>query len=216
MKGAGHPDALILLKSYVSMLRRHHLSDEKLDALAAKLWAQHREALNFLMARRPNTGSGVFSLLHERRDEVARRLSAASGLEIVPDDSAPSIIRFAVKEWDAFPSFNTAEDWTASKRLILIEMQRDAGGDQFRVRFVLGSGTQDIRTRYYECLVAAGVPTTGRRKITPQWTRLGTRTIQLSDDGEMQSFDYAIAAVEDFAREMVPPYTAALAKLRFV
>jgi hypothetical protein len=191
------------------------LNDEKLEALAAKLWAQHKEALDFLMARRPTTGSGVFGLLHERRDEVARRLSAASGFNIVPDDSSPSIIRFAIEQWDAFQNFKTAESWTASKRLILIEMQRDGSADQFRVRFVLGSGTQDIRMKYYEHLVAAGVPTTGRRKITPQWTRLATRTVQLSDDSEGQSFDYAIAAVEDFAREMIPPYTAALAKLKF-
>lgn len=212
-KGIGHPDALILLKSYLSMLRRHHLNDDELDALAAKLWAQHKEALDFLMARRPNAGSGAFSLFHERRDEVARRMSAASGFEVVPDDSAPSIIRFAVKAWDKFPDFNSAEDWTASKRLILIEMQREAGGEQFRIRFVLGSGSQHIRHKYHERLLAAGLPASSRKKITPQWTRLATRTITLSEDSESQSFDYALGAVEDFAREMIPPYTAALAEI---
>jgi hypothetical protein len=44
-KAIGDPRAKELLKAYIDMLGRRHLTDERLEKLAADLWAKHREAL---------------------------------------------------------------------------------------------------------------------------------------------------------------------------
>lgn len=46
------------LASYLAMLRRHHLPNNRLEELAARLWSQHREALTFLMEQSPGEAPG--------------------------------------------------------------------------------------------------------------------------------------------------------------
>jgi hypothetical protein len=58
------------------MLGRRHLTDERLEKLAADLWAKHREALEFLADRRPDALSDAMSLLIARKDAIAEKLSA--------------------------------------------------------------------------------------------------------------------------------------------
>lgn len=65
--GLGRDTARDHLASYLAMLRRHHLPNDRLDDLAAKLWSQHREALQFLMERSPQGGAGIFGRLYEDR-----------------------------------------------------------------------------------------------------------------------------------------------------
>ena len=214
----GAPDARILLQSYLSMLRRHHLKDDNLEALANKLWSQHREALEFLMERRPDGDDGVFTQIYDNRDEAAERMSKACGLDVIPEDSSRSIIRFAIKNWDGLPDFLTAQDYTASKRLILLELQRSGDKQQLRVRFVLGRGDQDIRMRYFQTLADAGQPTTKRNTVTTSWTRLGTRSIGIGEDEDgddtSASFDRVLQMLDSYARDIIHGYDKAFDVLR--
>ncbi|MCP9231050.1 PD-(D/E)XK nuclease family protein [Mesorhizobium sp. LMG 17147] len=213
----GTPEALGLLRAYLAMLRRHHLTDEYLEELATKLWSQHREALNFLMERRPDAASELFAQIYERRAQLAQIMTARSGLEIVPDDSSRSIVRFAIKEWDTLPDFLTAQRWTSTSRLLLMEFQSDNDKRNLRVRFVLGPSDPARRKAYYQALVAAGVPTT-KKKITDSYTRLATKSVRVADDDDSETkadlYDRVVSLAEAYARDIIPAYNAAIASLR--
>ncbi len=115
------PVAVQMLQAYVVMMRRNFLENEKLEALAAALWKKHREALEFLAARQPDENNGFFNSLKDRDKEIAQRASRAD-LTFVPDHHATNRVRFGVKEWDQLPFGTSAEGFTASKRLIIIEL----------------------------------------------------------------------------------------------
>lgn len=144
------PIASVMLKAYVSMLRRHHLSNERLEAIARKLWAEHGEALAFLADRRPDALASVFSALREKKEEIAREASTLAR-KIVPDSDYPHVVRFAIEAWDALPAWKTSS-WSESKRLILLEIKRE--GERVSGVLYLGPGTGGDRERYAELLKA--------------------------------------------------------------
>lgn len=210
----GNPEARSLLISYLAMLRRHHLTDERLEQLAVKLWGQHREALEFLMERRPDNGTGVVSELYKRRDEIAARLTEAAAQTVLVDDCTPGTLRFAVESWDHFPDFRSAEGWTSSNRLVLLEMRSSNDRQRIRIRFVLGPGPQSARQRVHEALVSAGVPVGARKAITPSFTRLATKNIvegldaEDADVGALTS--KALSEIAVYGKSFIPQYHAAL------
>lgn len=185
---AGSTEARALLAAYVSMLRRHHLTDNRLKDLAEKLWAQHREALEFLVSHKPETSDGVFASLYNRRADMARLASERSGLTVVLDDSTQSIVRLAIKEWDSYPDALTAVKWTSTNRVLLIEVQ--SGGDKksIRVRFVIGPSTPEVRLNYYSALSTVG-KLTQRKEITSNWTRILTEKVASELDDENLDID---------------------------
>jgi hypothetical protein len=210
----GSADARYLLASYVAMLRRNHLTNEKLEALAAKIWSQHRQALEFLMDQRPDAGEGIFGELFEKRENLAVRMTEAAGQEVITDHCSPNILRYAVRDWDKLDQFLTAQ-WTPTNRLILLEIERSGDRRSIRLRFALGPALNDTRLRYHQALVDEGVPTTKKKEISQQWTRLSTRTIAIATDDLEGTLDFEATArtVEGYARELIPLYTSALAKL---
>jgi PD-(D/E)XK nuclease superfamily protein len=107
-KGAGAPDSRNLLQAYVSMLRREHLSDKRLEELSRKLWAQHQEALEFLSDRRPDLLGTLINELSERRETIAATWSERTGLSLSPDHSTASTLRFGIEDWDGVSGMQSA------------------------------------------------------------------------------------------------------------
>ncbi|KYC32361.1 hypothetical protein A0J57_10555 [Sphingobium sp. 22B] len=211
--GLGGDAARDQLASYLAMLRRHHLPNDRLEEYAAKLWSQHREALEFLMERSPQGGAGVFGLLYERREELARMLSEAAGVSVVLDDSTRGNIRFAVPRWDGYPDMLTAIRWTSSNRLLLLELAPDGDRNAIRMRFVIGQGDPAIRQKLYAVLEQFGI-TSRRKTITSAWTRLQTETLvsKLNDSEEDQEVivEQVIKKVIAYGKSVVPKVDAAL------
>lgn len=219
-KQVGAPEARATLTAWLAMLRRHFLTDQDLVDLASRLWSQHREALDFLMEHRPDTGDGIAGRLLERQDEISHRLAQACGLTIQIDSATPRMIRFAVAEWDGLPDFRTAAGWTSSERLILLELWRNAGGNG-GIRFVLGPGAPGTRQRYFDALKAAGIPLSARKEITNRFTRLGSQSLpagvdELADSSDQveQAVDRIIDKVVAYGAERIPAFDRALATLR--
>jgi hypothetical protein len=213
----GSPEARSLLASYLAMLRRHHLTDDHLEELAARLWSQHREALDFLVERRPDASDGISGMIYHEQADIAARMSEASGLDIVPDDSSARLMRFAIRSWDDLPDFLTARGWTASNRLMLIEIQRSNDRRHLRMRFVLGPGEQATRLRYYRALENARLPVSSRREITGQWTRLATVRLASDVDDQVDPeavFEIVKRKIMEYAEKTVPAYDAVLNGLR--
>jgi hypothetical protein len=210
----GSPDARYFLASYVAMLRRNHLTNEKLESLAARIWSQHRQALEFLIDHRPSVGEGVFGELLEKRESLALRMTQAAGQEVITDHCSSNILRYAVKDWDTLDQFLTAAQWTPTNRLLLLEIERSGDRRSIRLRFVLGPARNDTRLRYHQALVDAGVPTTRKKELSQQWTRLSTRTVAVVDNDSDSTLDFeAIArAIEEYALELIPLYASAFGK----
>ncbi|NEJ21118.1 hypothetical protein GR247_13180 [Rhizobium leguminosarum] len=142
------PAGAALVQSYLRMLRRHHLDDERLNELARKLWARHGEALAFLADNRPDAIGNLFASLRDRRHEIASRMSS-SDRNVSSEGAQTSILRFAFQRWDQLRGFRTAR-WTESKRLILLEVKRE--GPRLNSYLYLGPGETVDRELYAAAL----------------------------------------------------------------
>ncbi|EQB11241.1 PD-(D/E)XK nuclease family protein [Sphingobium lactosutens] len=217
-KQTGSAEARALLASYLAMLRRHHLTNERLKEVAEKLWSQHREALEFLMEHKPDQNDGVFGSLHSQRQELAEMMSEASGLRIVLDDCSPSIIRFAVTDWDRMMNFRTAVKWTTSNRAMLVEVQPSNDKKTIRIRVVLGPADHSLRQTFYEELASKGVRLSNRRAITQNYTRLATETVAQGLDDDNKDVEatvaQAIEAIKRYAADTLTAYDKALVSLK--
>ena len=149
-RGSGHVDARTMTQAYVSMLRRKHLTDKRLEKIAKDLWLEHEEVLDYLMKRRPNVEAKIFDLLLTNRENVAQKLSDATGFEIVTDYSTGSVARFAVRSWDAFYGVREGTGWSQSPRIILFEIMRYKG--KINCNFTICVGEKDSRKLILEAL----------------------------------------------------------------
>jgi hypothetical protein len=143
------PSAAAILASFLSMFRRHHVADDKLDELARKLWTSHKAALTFLADRRPDGMRGVFSALQTQSHLVAKQISG-DGFTFEPDRHTTSMHRYACINWDGLPGFREAIDWTPSNRLILFELKRE--GEKAVAYVYLGKGKTKARATISDAL----------------------------------------------------------------
>ncbi|MFI5408067.1 PD-(D/E)XK nuclease family protein [Kaistia sp. UC242_56] len=147
----GVSTAAPLLESYLRMLRRHHLEDDRLDNLARKLWSRHGEALAFLADNRPDAVGNLFASLRDRRQDIAERISGPNR-GMAPDFDQTNVLRFGFKPWDELPGFRSAQ-WTETKRLILLELKRE--GTKLVAYLYLGPGQSNDRERYWSAVEGA-------------------------------------------------------------
>ncbi len=180
-QGNGIEPARQLLAAYISMLRRHHLTEDHLEELANRLWAKHRTALEYLADRRPDDASGVAGLLLEQANDIAKQISARTGLDIVVDDpSGMSIIRFGISSWDRLPNLMGSDKWTSSGRLILAELSIKRNST--RALIVLGRGDQEGRKQIFDHLIQGGIVAQAS-KLSPEFKRLfSERLPDVSED----------------------------------
>jgi hypothetical protein len=137
-----------MLKSYLKMMRRNHMPDDKLEILARQIWAKHGSALEFLANRRPDGLGDVMAILNKNRDKIAKNVSD-SRIKIIADICQQANLRFAIQNWDDLRGFKTSR-YTKSERLILAEIKREGARVVFNL--YLGPGTTDDRARYAELL----------------------------------------------------------------
>ncbi|ESY44735.1 hypothetical protein X747_05400 [Mesorhizobium sp. LNJC384A00] len=140
----GEGPATETFRAYLRMLRRHHLEDERLEEIARKIWAHHKEALSFLADRRPDAVGNLFDVIKDRKSEIESAINDV-GLTLIPDTDHRANTRFAFKSWDKLPQFRTST-WTESKRLILLELKRE--GQKFNAYLYLGPGEEFSRNEY--------------------------------------------------------------------
>ncbi len=203
------PQANALLEAYLSMLRRHHLSDEKLEKLAADLWSKHREALEFLVDRQPNILSDVISILSEQQHDIAEEISRKTDLNIISDDnSGTNIIRFAVEDWDAVDKLRGTAVWTSTSRFVLAEL-RAYRGEAVAGYVVLGRGNQNDRQSIYDRLKMSDAVKNPSR-LGPEWKRLASKTFIriIKDQDDLDSIEVAKKMRSEFVKWITEPILA--------
>lgn len=210
-RSPGAPGAAMAL-AYRGMVRRRIVGDERLEGLAAALWARHRAALEYLSERRPDSGAGVLGELGAQADALAARLGEAAGLPVVADHARGRAITFAVPAWDALPGSGTVR-WTPSGRILLLELTLSAraDGDIVAAMLTLGPGDPDARRRIHAALHDAGVK--AKPPKTDRWTRLVRDTLARDDEDDGLAADAVAERLVDFARRYLPRFDRALRPL---
>ncbi|MCQ2005265.1 PD-(D/E)XK nuclease family protein [Rhizobium sp. NRK18] len=190
-----------MLRSYLRMLRRHHLEDRRLEDIARKLWAQHSEALEFLADRRPDETGNLFEALKDRRSDLLAAIRE-TGVKMMLDVDYKTILRLAFEQWDDLPGFKNSR-WTESKRFILLELKRE--GPKIAAYLYLGPGDEQIRQRYVTILDEKRLhrPTSRPGR---DWTCLAKKEIyqkQPDDETDIDaSIETMMQSVSLFARKI--------------
>lgn len=214
-KGLGDAAAKSMLSAYLSMLGRHHLNDRDLEDLAGRLWARHREALEFLSDRRPDAVGDLFRRLIDGRESLATQISAQCGKEVVVDYYRGSAIYFAVPEWDQIDQFKCASGFTPTNRILLLEVAK-SGSDYFRCYFIVGRGDQEMRKKLFSTLKVSGADVGKKNQLTNEWNRLASYRISLKDiqDQDLDALTGRVfMQIREFASKHIPAYSAAFKSL---
>lgn len=214
----GNDKAQAMLASYISMVRRRYVPDEKLEELARQLWTKHSQALEYLVGQRPNVMRDVSQQV-QSADNVAkiiRDVQATTGLLMAQDSSSNTYFRFYVPAWAELPDM-MGGDFTRSKHLLLLEAE--VYGERIHVRMILGRGEQPKREALYQRIMDFKNADTGRnKKLTGQYTRLASKTIKRVKDIDERGPEELIAelvplttnGIVGFASKHLPTYDAAL------
>lgn len=129
-------EVLILLEHYTTMLRRHIVTNSDIDELCNKIWSQHRQALDMLIERRPE------SRLREPIAGFLKELIRTSDL-FVEDVCTNTYIRFVPKTWEAIQLLSKGSGWTTSGRILLFQFDNTA--NDLQLTLYIGPGPDKIR-----------------------------------------------------------------------
>lgn len=171
--GEGQPDARRMAELYISMMRRRYVADEQLNELAVQIWSRHRAALEFLIEHQPNAANDLLQAVvgSDLPAQISHEFEKqGSGLTFLLDTNSARHIRLAVAEWDNARGMLSSERWVASNRMVLLEIEVHAGG--VHARWVVGRGPQENRKSFIDAL-----DPNRKKKITSDWTRIGTKPI---------------------------------------
>lgn len=207
-KGAGHPEARMMLHAYLAMLRRRHLNDQRMEDLARKLWREHGEALDYLIRRKPNVSSDIMQFLADQHKDIADRLSVSVKTAVVAEHSNKSELRFGFEAWDGVPGMLEGTGWKPSKRLLLAMVRRDSKTGAFRLQAYLGPGPKAFRQSIFDALQTAGARIDGNWGLNNSWRQLIVKDMgSPGDDDTVESFAEKIESeLTAFLHSFFPQY----------
>jgi hypothetical protein len=164
------------------------------------------------MQRQPNKGLGVGNRLFDSRDEIAREISQQTNMKIEVDHGNPALFRFAVSEWDKFQDFKTADRWTKSKRIVLMEIETSLDRQKIYARLVLGPAPRKVREKYYNALIGKNLGKRQNQNMSNTYTRMDSELIsdQIKDfEDEEKSFNEIKDGIVKYALGRIPAYHGA-------
>jgi PD-(D/E)XK nuclease superfamily protein len=201
------PEVLMAVRHYAQMMRRHHMEDSELIALARRIYARHKAALDFIFDNRPDGWT-------ETRQELLNLISKNPSLVVDPSTSRTIFIRLYPAAWTAWSNLlsrGTGWKFGGSDRLVLCEIKPDKERLQARMEIVLGPSEGDERQRIIAALREADAY---KGAHGTKWTTIfKTPWRQLESEGEIDPHKNAkrlFNDVEDFLRDQCPTIETAL------
>lgn len=162
----GDEGARKMVGAYNAMMRRRHVGDknDRLLKLSGELWAEHKEALEFLASTQPDNVSNMLEEIFHNLDAVCRKLSVGTGWSFESEGtSSKREIILAPKEFDHI----NIDPQNTHRRLFSLVVDRNYGDrDRLRFRWLLRPGDGDLRQEIYRRIDAK------KRKYTPDWTQI--------------------------------------------
>lgn len=209
-KQVGRAEARSLLQSYLSMLRTHHLEDQRLTDLAERLWRKHAEALSFLMEKQPDYG--VFGELRRNIQSVLTSVKAGSGLDPRIDKESSNLIFLSITNWYNLPQFRTAVSWTESGSILLVIIEKIRGENGINIRLELGPSKPNVRQTYYNCIVRGLPGIKAKQKISPRYTRILSQSFVPNDKAE-DPLGWTLERIRAWSTDKLPAVNLALKSL---
>ena len=136
-------DVFAFLRQYATTLRRNIMPDTSVPQLARKIYLEHKEAIDTIVANKPDWTAEAKQWFKEA---VAQRR------EWKLDVEARSAVRFRSAAWDRYQATQTGNGWTpVSKALLLFMFRFDNRHELPRFTLTLSPGSQDsLRQRLFE------------------------------------------------------------------
>lgn len=192
LDGSGAASAAIeAFRAFIEMLKRHHVTDQQLEEIANGLWSRHKEALNFLMERRPDRLRGVLQTMAAEANLIIADLNKSGNFTF--DASEPqtaNILKFACLDWESLPHFKSGSGWTDSGRILLFEIKRE--GDEINAYLYLGPCSAEVRQTVALALLQ------GRKITKGRWLLIANEELYSERTGEI--VDIQPVVTRNFAR----------------
>ena len=132
------------LRQYAVTLRRNIMPDTSIAQMARKIYLEHQEAMDLIIANRPSWGSEAIPILREAIEEQP---------EWKLDFSDRSWVRFRSADWDQYESTRTGNTWAPnSQALMLFAFVSDSRGPYIQLEL---SARNEVNGRLREKLFDA-------------------------------------------------------------
>ena len=109
--GVAEPNANALLQIYATTIRKNVMPDTSIDRQARRIYLEHREALDRILAKKPNW-------IEETKPMLREAVSKHSFWKL--DREEAQFVRFRAAEWDEFPSSRTGTGWAPNSHALLL------------------------------------------------------------------------------------------------
>lgn len=192
-RGIGRADARETVRAYLAMMRRIHVGDQEEDALtllAQDLWIKHKNALDFLVDRKPDSISGLLKELYTNGENFCQELEKETNVTFKVEKRSNKIKTILYPA--NIDDINKKEN---DERFLVLWIDRQpkksAGKKQeiLRARFIIteaGSESDAERRRaLYEDNIKAflmkGIP------LSPVWHQISNKEINMDPKSEGKS-----------------------------
>ena len=104
-------DVRAFLRQYAATLRRNLMPETSVSQLARKIYLEHREAMDLLVANRPDWVAEAKQMLRE---------AIAEHPEWILDVEGSNLVRFRSGDWDQFKASQTGTGWAPGSHALLL------------------------------------------------------------------------------------------------
>lgn len=173
------PEVRTTIQHYVTMLRRHIVSESEIAELCRQIYRRHKQALDLILEHRPDLQLEIYEYL----------AGVIDGCDCVKrDHSTKTCIRFCPDEWEAVPQLKTGQGWTTSGRLLLFELKNYP--NRLSLHLIIGPGPDEWRQRLFKLSRAyPRVLRGGRSQLHSKWTTIFKHDFLRTRDYEDVSFE---------------------------
>ena len=203
-------EVALVLRHYVSMLRRNIVEDAKLAELAVRLYEKYKEAFDFVNLHQPRPKNLI--------DEIQKLV--VSNPTLTEDSQASTLLRFAPVVWRDQPQLNLCplSEWSKTGRSLLFEIKAHDDG-RLTLSLILGPSTDPgLRERNYIQATERKDLFVGLvRPMGKKWSTIYSAILLTAVDAKVMEHDEQLEAVEiawlNFVDHDLPALTKGILEL---
>ena len=185
-------DVNTMMRHYVTMLRRHIVSDSDIVELCQQIYRVHKGAIDLIIEHMPD-------LRKDLADYLADLIRSQPDLLLIRETK--SYVDFILRDWQDIPEFNMGNGWSGSSAVLSIQFSNNQ--NQLNLYMALGPVADDhqyVREAIYERAYHNRDVFVGcRPKLYPKWSYLYKMPL-------LRRKDYEDASVDDLAQIIEPKW----------
>ena len=185
-------DVNTMMRHYVTMLRRHIVSDSDIVELCQRIYQAHKAAIDLIIEHKPD-------LRKDLADYLATLIRNHPDFISVRDTK--SYIDFMPRKWLEIPEFNLGNGWSGNSTMLAFEFSNSA--NQLNLYLVIGpveDEHQYVRQAVFNCAdTNRDVFSSCRPILSKKWSYIYKMPL-------LRRKDYDDASVEDLAQIIEPKW----------